>query len=94
MQAFGSWHKRLVDELQAEGVNIDEAALAEDDGLDYSSDMDVEEPGFVDPADGEFKRPWCPATRILEHRENERIERYGSHLQVGLGREHLLSTNH
>lgn len=26
-------------------------------------------------ADGNMKRPWCPATRILEHREMERLNR-------------------
>lgn len=51
---------------------------AEDDGADYDSDVEIEDPGYVDPQDGEFKRPWCPATRILEHRENERLERYGT----------------
>jgi protein TilB len=74
-QAYPSLHARLVSELEAAGVNTAEAAVAEDDGLDYSSDMEVADPGFVDPEDGEFKRPWCPETRILEHRENERIER-------------------
>jgi hypothetical protein len=49
--------------------------MAEDDGVDYDSDAEIEDPGYVDPDDGEFKRPWCPATRVLEHRENERIER-------------------
>ncbi len=28
----------------------------------------VPETGYVDEA-GELRRPWCPATRILEHRE-------------------------
>jgi len=23
--------------------------------------------------DGEMKRPWCPATRVLEHREMQRV---------------------
>ena len=60
----------------AEGVDIDMAMQVEDDGLDYDSNEEIEEPGRIDPEDGEFKRPWCPATRILEHRENERIEQY------------------
>lgn len=31
----------------------------------------VPETGYVDEA-GELRRPWCPATRILEHREQVR----------------------
>jgi hypothetical protein len=34
----------------------------------------IEETGFIDE-DGQLKRPWCPATRILEHREAEAAAR-------------------
>ena len=74
-QAFDKLHAQLLDELEQEGVDAVAAAAVEDDGVDYDSGADIDDPGFVDPTDGEFKRPWCPATRILEHRENERIER-------------------
>lgn len=40
------------------------AAGVEDDG----DVQDVAETGYVDE-NGELKRPWCPQTRILEHRE-------------------------
>lgn len=43
----------------------------EDDG---NEDAEIAETGYQD-ADGEMRRPWCPATRILEHRETEAQER-------------------
>lgn len=43
----------------------------EDDG---DEDAEIAETGYRD-ADGEMRRPWCPATRILEHRESEAQER-------------------
>ena len=43
----------------------------EDDGNDGGI---IAETGYRD-ADGEMRRPWCPATRILEHRESEAQER-------------------
>lgn len=61
---------------------ISDAQVVENDGLDYDSSEEISDPGYIDPLDGAFKRPWCPATRILEHRENERIERYG-HIMCG-----------
>lgn len=39
----------------------------EDDGSE-AFEGEVAESGYVDEA-GELRRPWCPATRILEHRE-------------------------
>lgn len=39
----------------------------EDDSL-LPEGGEVQETGFVDE-DGQLRRPWCPATRILEHRE-------------------------
>ena len=77
LQAFPTLHEQLIAELQGQGIDIEAAMAAEDDGADYDSKEEIEDPGYVDPEDGEFKRPWCPATRILEHRENERIERCG-----------------
>lgn len=68
-------HELLCSELIQAGVNITDAQAVENDGLDYDSSEEVVDPGYVDPDDGTFKRPWCPATRILEHRENEKIQR-------------------
>ena len=42
------------------------AAQVEDDSL-LDAD-EIPEPGFVDDS-GQLRRPWCPATRILDHRE-------------------------
>ncbi|KAG2490836.1 hypothetical protein HYH03_010755 [Edaphochlamys debaryana] len=33
--------------------------------------QDIPDPGYLDDK-GELVRPWCPATRIVEHRENEK----------------------
>lgn len=45
-----------------------QAALTiEDDSL-YEEGAEIPETGYVDEQ-GELRRPWCPATRILEHRE-------------------------
>lgn len=44
----------------------------EDDSL--LEGEEVAETGHVDE-DGVLKRPWCPATRILEHRETEAMNR-------------------
>lgn len=57
--------QQLRQELRAEGIDPDKAAQVEDDSL--SSD-DIAETGYQDES-GEMRRPWCPATRILEHRE-------------------------
>eukprot|EP00892_Ulva_mutabilis_P006702 jgi/Ulvmu1/4403/UM002_0128.1 len=68
-------HRCLCDQLVQAGVSVSDAQAVENDGLEYDSSEEVVDPGYVDPVDGTFKRPWCPATRILEHRENEQIER-------------------
>lgn len=64
-------HAQLLGELAAEGVDLEEAAQVEDDSL-----LDAEfipETGIVGE-DGELRRPWCPATRILDQREDEARE--------------------
>lgn len=73
-----SLHDTLCEELIAEGVNIEAWQIIENDSLDYASDEEPVDLGYIDPEDGTFKRPWCAATRILEHRENEKTERYSS----------------
>ncbi|KAF6251492.1 hypothetical protein COO60DRAFT_1675455 [Scenedesmus sp. NREL 46B-D3] len=65
-QVLASLEQQLLQELQAEGVDVAAAAGVEDDSS--TPDGEVAETGFVDEA-GELRRPWCPATRILEHRE-------------------------
>lgn len=72
-------HQMLCDELAHAGVSITAAQEVENDGLEYDLSEEVVDPGYIDPHDGAFKRPWCPATRILEHRENEQIQRYITH---------------
>jgi protein TilB len=68
-QALPQLQARLHDELRAEGADLDAAAACEDDGgADAAADGEVAETGYVDE-NGEMRRPWCPATRILEHRE-------------------------
>ncbi|GAX78534.1 hypothetical protein CEUSTIGMA_g5974.t1 [Chlamydomonas eustigma] len=58
-------------ELRSEGIDPDQAGLVEDDSiLDESGE--VKETGHLDE-NGEMRRPWCAATRILEHREQERL---------------------
>lgn len=44
----------------------------EDDSLVYDENGEVLETGYLDEETGEMKRPWCPATRILDHIENVR----------------------
>jgi protein TilB len=65
-QALPSLEQQLQAELSAEGVDVQAAAGVEDDG--DSQDDEVAETGYVDEQ-GQLKRPWCPQTRILEHRE-------------------------
>ncbi|DBA84926.1 TPA: hypothetical protein ACH3X2_005668 [Trebouxia sp. C0005] len=62
--------QQLRQELLAEGIDPDKAAQVEDDSL--TSD-DIAETGYQDES-GEMRRPWCPATRILEHRESQAQE--------------------
>ncbi|WIA28934.1 hypothetical protein OEZ86_011458 [Tetradesmus obliquus] len=71
-QVLASLEQQLLQELQAEGVDVAAAAGVEDDSS--IPDGEVAETGFVDEA-GELRRPWCPATRILEHREMEKANR-------------------
>lgn len=61
-----SLEQQLQQELLAAGVDLQAAAGVEDDG--DVQDGEVAETGYVDEK-GELKRPWCPQTRILEHRE-------------------------
>ena len=65
-QALPILEQQLRAELAAEGVDVEAAAGVEDDGLE--PDAEVAETGYVDEK-GELRRPWCPQTRILEHRE-------------------------
>lgn len=55
----------------------------EDDSL-YEEGAVIPETGYVDEA-GELRRPWCAATRILEHRETVR-GCVGCMVQGGAGR--------
>lgn len=59
-------------ELCADGINPETAGVVEDDSIAalYAEGAEVPETGYVDE-NGELKRPWCPATRILDHREME-----------------------
>jgi hypothetical protein len=61
---------RLREELAAEGVDVGAAGSWEDDSGagGGQGDGEVKETGYVDE-NGALRRPWCPATRILEHRE-------------------------
>lgn len=65
-QALPSLQQQLHGELAAEGVDVQAAAGVEDDG--DVQEGEVAETGYVDEQ-GELRRPWCPQTRILEHRE-------------------------
>lgn len=78
MQKWQDLHQSLCGELRAQGIDVESWQTVEDDSLEYNSDDEVVDLGYIDPADGTFKRPWCAATRILEHRENEKIERLAS----------------
>ena len=66
-QALLHLEQQLHYELTAEGGDVAAAACVEDDG-DTDELQEVQETGYVDEK-GELRRPWCPATRILEHRE-------------------------
>jgi protein TilB len=65
-QALPGLEQQLASELAAEGVDLQAAADIEDDG--DLQDQEVAETGYVDEQ-GQLRRPWCPQTRILEHRE-------------------------
>ena len=49
-----------------------QAAFVEDDSM-FDENGEIIETGYMDEK-GEMRRPWCAATRILEHRENVRGE--------------------
>lgn len=68
-QVGAQLHAQLRAELQAEGIDPDVAATCQDDSM-YDENGEVAETGYRDE-NGEMKRPWCAATRILEHREME-----------------------
>ena len=66
-QVAASLKEQLCRELAADGVDVEAAAACEDDSTALPGG-EVQETGYVDEK-GELRRPWCPATRILEHRE-------------------------
>lgn len=66
-QALPHLEQQLRNEVTAEGGDVAAAAKVEDDG-ETDELQDVQETGYVDEK-GELRRPWCPATRILDHRE-------------------------
>eukprot|EP00884_Botryococcus_braunii_P011116 jgi/Botrbrau1/20004/Bobra.200_1s0011.1 len=69
LQVHAELQAQLRTELLAEGVDLEQASAVEDDSF---ADCDaIPETGYVDEH-GEVRRPWCPATRWLEHKENER----------------------
>mmetsp|Transcript_29508 Transcript_29508/g.65337 ORF Transcript_29508/g.65337 Transcript_29508/m.65337 type:complete len:438 (+) Transcript_29508:154-1467(+) len=72
-QVVRQLEEELRAELWAEGVDPDKAAEVEDDSM-YEPGAEVAETGYIDEK-GELVRPWCPATRILEHREMEQANR-------------------
>lgn len=61
-----TWTERLNKEIEKTGEDLKDIRLLEEG-------MEVEETGSYDD-NGEFKRPWCPETRILEHRETVNIQ--------------------
>jgi protein TilB len=65
-QALPGLEQQLASELLADGVDLQAAADIEDDG--DLQNQEVAETGYVDEQ-GQLRRPWCPQTRILEHRE-------------------------
>ena len=62
--------------LLASWLGCGSISQVEDDSLLDAEQ--IEETGFIDE-DGQLKRPWCPATRILEHREAEAAAREAEH---------------
>ncbi|GLC45709.1 hypothetical protein PLESTB_001314000 [Pleodorina starrii] len=76
-QALPDLEAALLGELRAEGVDVQAAGAVEDDSLydeTGAAVQDVPETGYLDDK-GELVRPWCPATRLLEHRELEAANR-------------------
>jgi protein TilB len=72
-QVIVKLEEQLREELRAEGIDPDQAALVEDDSI-FDENGDIIETGTMDE-NGEMKRPWSIATRLIEHRESERLER-------------------
>ena len=68
VQVLAQLEYQLREELIAEGIDPDTAATIEDDSM-FDEDGEVKETGTMDE-NGEMRRPWCAATRILEHRES------------------------
>jgi hypothetical protein len=63
------------------------SAQVEDDSL-FDENGEVRETGTLDEETGEVRRPWCPATRILDHLENvsvRGIRRHGACCHCGMG---------
>ena len=67
VQVVDQLEEQLREELRSEGIDPDKAAFVEDDSM-FDEHGEVKETGHVDEK-GEMRRPWCAATRILEHRE-------------------------
>lgn len=57
-----------MEELVAEGIDPKDATEVEDDSL-LDETKEIPETGYLDEK-GEMRRPWCPETRVLEHRES------------------------
>lgn len=72
-QVVEDLERRLKEELILEGIDPEQAAFVEDDSI-YDENGQVIETGELDDK-GEMRRPWCVATRILEHREQEKMNR-------------------
>ena len=69
VQVLPQLEAQLRGELRAEGIDPDQAAFVEDDSDMLDENGEIRETGHVDDK-GEMRRPWCAATRILEHRES------------------------
>ena len=63
-QNKGSWHGGNACHLHI--CNTHPCPQVEDDSL--LDAKEIPETGYVDES-GQLRRPWCPATRILDHRE-------------------------
>ena len=72
-QVVSKLEEQLREELRAEGIDPDQAALVEDDSI-FDENGEIIETGTMDES-GEMKRPWSIATRLIEHRESERLEK-------------------
>eukprot|EP00877_Chromochloris_zofingiensis_P015031 jgi/Chrzof1/9782/Cz04g15170.t1 len=84
-QSITALDSQLHSELLAEGIDPATAGCVEDDSL-YNEGADIPETGYVDE-DGQLKRPWCPATRILEHRETEKANKEAEEKKAAAAKE-------